>query len=41
MGFALVFVTGGIHGGEPFPKRFAEANGLGDWRPLAVVDSLH
>jgi len=40
MGFAFVFVTGGIHGGEPFPKQFAAENGLGDWRPLMVVSSL-
>jgi HAD superfamily hydrolase (TIGR01459 family) len=41
MGFALVFVTGGIHHGQPFPENFAVEEGLGDWRPLAVVDSLH
>jgi HAD superfamily hydrolase (TIGR01459 family) len=40
MGFDTVFVTGGIHGGQPFPEDFAERNGLGDWRPVAVVDSL-
>jgi HAD superfamily hydrolase (TIGR01459 family) len=40
MGFAFVFITGGIHGGEPFPKQFAAENGLGDWRPLMVVGSL-
>jgi HAD superfamily hydrolase (TIGR01459 family) len=40
MGFDTVFVTGGIHRGEPFPEDFAQANGLGDWRPVAVVDSL-
>jgi len=40
MGFDAVFVTGGIHGGEPFPDDFAERNGLGDWRPVAVVDGL-
>ena len=40
MGFDTVFVTGGIHAGEPFPEDFAERNGLGDWRPVAVVDSL-
>ena len=40
MGFDTVFVTGGIHAGEPFPGDFAERNGLGDWRPVAVVDSL-
>lgn len=40
MGFDTVFVRGGIHAGEPFPEDFAEQNGLGDWRPVAVVDGL-
>jgi HAD superfamily hydrolase (TIGR01459 family) len=40
MGFDAVFVTGGIHGGEPFPQDFAQRHGLGDWRPLAVVRSI-
>jgi len=40
MGFDTVFVTGGIHAGEPFPEDFAERNGLGDWRPVAVVEGL-
>ena len=40
MGFDTVFVQGGIHAGEPFPHDFAEKNGLGDWRPVAVVDGL-
>ena len=40
MGFDAVFVTGGIHGGEPFPPDFGPENGLGDWHPVAVVDSL-
>jgi len=40
MGFDTVFVTGGINAGEPFPEHFGEQNGLGDWRPVAVVDSL-
>jgi hypothetical protein len=40
MGFDCVFVTGGIHRGEPFPEDFGPSNGLGDWRPVAVVDSL-
>jgi HAD superfamily hydrolase (TIGR01459 family) len=39
-GFDAVFVTGGIHGGQPFPPDFAQQHGLGDWRPVAVVDSL-
>jgi HAD superfamily hydrolase (TIGR01459 family) len=40
MGFDAVFVAGGIHGGEPFPEDFAERNGLGEWKPVAVVDGL-
>jgi HAD superfamily hydrolase (TIGR01459 family) len=40
MGIDAVFVTGGIHGGEPFPEDFGPQNGLGDWHPVAVVDSL-
>ena len=40
MGFDTVFVSGGIHGGEPFPHDFAAAHGLGDWQPVAVVDGL-
>ena len=40
MGFDAVFVSGGIHGGEPFPHDFAVSHGLGDWEPVAVVDSL-
>ncbi|MBA3512370.1 TIGR01459 family HAD-type hydrolase [Sphingomonas sp.] len=40
MGFDCVFVTGGIHAGEPFPPDFGRQNGLKDWQPVAVVDSL-
>jgi HAD superfamily hydrolase (TIGR01459 family) len=40
MGFDTVFVTGGIHAGEPFPEDFAERNGLAGWEPVAVVDGL-
>ena len=39
-GIECVFVTGGIHAGEPFPHDFAERHGLGDWSPLAVVSAL-
>lgn len=39
-GFDAVFVQGGIHAGEPFPVGFAPQYGLGDWAPVAVVDSL-
>lgn len=40
MGFDAVFVTGGINEGEPFPADFADKYGLGDWQPVAIVDSL-
>jgi HAD superfamily hydrolase (TIGR01459 family) len=40
MGIDAVFVRGGIHAGEPFPPDFGPQNGLGDWHPVAVVDSL-
>lgn len=40
MGFDCVFVQGGIHAGEPFSPDFGRQNGLGDWHPVAVVDSL-
>jgi HAD superfamily hydrolase (TIGR01459 family) len=41
MGFDTVYVTGGIGAGEAIPGNFYRDNGLGDWRPVAVVDSLH
>jgi HAD superfamily hydrolase (TIGR01459 family) len=40
MGFDFVFVAGGIHEGQSFPEDFAVSEGLGDWRPVAVVDGL-
>lgn len=40
MGFDAVFISGGIHAGEPFPKDFASQNNLGDWEPIGVVDGL-
>jgi HAD superfamily hydrolase (TIGR01459 family) len=40
MGFDAIFVSGGIHAGEPFPPDFAERHGLGAWRPIAVVEGL-
>ena len=39
-GLDCVFVTGGIHAGEPFPASFAPQYGLGDWAPVAVVARL-
>ena len=40
MGFDAVFVSGGINAGAPLPVDFAERYGLGDWRPIGVVDGL-
>jgi HAD superfamily hydrolase (TIGR01459 family) len=40
MGFDFIFVRGGIHAGEQFPPDFAETYGLGDWHPVAVLESL-
>lgn len=40
MGFDTVFVTGGIHAGEPFPENFSERNDLRGWEPVAVIDGL-
>ena len=40
MGFDAVFVTGGIHAGEDFPGDFGSQHGVGQWRPVAVVDAL-
>lgn len=39
-GIDCVFVTGGIHAGEPFPASFAPQYGLGRWAPVAVVATL-
>lgn len=39
-GFDTVFVTGGIHAGEPFPEDFGERNGLRGWQPVGVVEGL-
>jgi len=40
MGFDAVFVTGGIHAGKPFPEDFGSKNGLGEWKPVAVLEGL-
>jgi ribonucleotide monophosphatase NagD (HAD superfamily) len=40
MGFDAVFVSGGIHAGEPFPDNFGEGEDLGGWRPVSVVEGL-
>ncbi|WP_341632675.1 TIGR01459 family HAD-type hydrolase [Sphingomonas agri] len=40
MGFDAVFVSEGIHAGEPFPQDFAVRNGLGEWHPVGAVEGL-
>ncbi|HJR83083.1 MAG TPA: TIGR01459 family HAD-type hydrolase [Sphingomicrobium sp.] len=40
MGFDAVFVTGGINAGKPFPADFGSTNGLGEWKPVAIVEGL-
>lgn len=40
MGFDCIYVSGGIHQGQGFPAGFGASHGLGEWRPLAVVESL-
>ena len=39
-GIDAVYVSHGIHAGEPFPDDFAGQNGLGDWRPILTVEGL-
>ena len=40
MGFAAVFVSGGIHAGEPFPEDFGTTRGVSGWEPIAVIGGL-
>lgn len=39
-GIDAVYVSHGIHAGEPVPDDFALRHGLGDWRPILTVESL-
>ena len=39
-GIDCLFVSGGIHAGEPFPPDFAAKYALGDWAPVGVVEGL-
>lgn len=39
-GIDAVYVSHGIHAGEPVPDDFASRNGLGDWRPIMTVEGL-
>ncbi len=40
MGIDAVFVSHGIHAGEPIPPDFAARHGLGDWHPLLTVADI-
>lgn len=40
MGFACVYVKGGIAAGAGIPDDFARKNGLAGWEPAAIVDSI-
>lgn len=39
-GIDAVFVSHGIHDGEPVPEDFARRHGLGDWHPVMTVAGL-
>jgi HAD superfamily hydrolase (TIGR01459 family) len=40
MGFDAVFVSGGIHAGEPFPDDFGAGDGFHGWKPVSIVEGL-
>ena len=39
-GIDAIYVSHGIHAGEPVPDDFAFTHGLGDWRPILTVAGL-
>jgi HAD superfamily hydrolase (TIGR01459 family) len=39
-GIDAIYVSHGIHAGEPVPDDFASQHGLGDWRPIMTVEGL-
>jgi HAD superfamily hydrolase (TIGR01459 family) len=39
-GIDAIYVSHGIHDGEPVPDDFASRHGLGDWRPIMTVEGL-
>lgn len=39
-GIDAIFVSHGIHAGEPMPHDFAERHGLGEWQPILTVEGL-
>ena len=40
LGVDAVFISGGIHAGEPFPAGFGAAHGLVAWKPIGVAEGL-
>lgn len=39
-GIDAIFVSHGIHAGEPVPHDFAERHGLGEWQPILTIEGL-
>jgi HAD superfamily hydrolase (TIGR01459 family) len=39
-GIDAIYISHGIHAGEPVPDDFASRHGLGDWRPIMTVEGL-
>ena len=39
-GIDAVYVSHGIHAGQPVPDDFASRHGLGDWQPIMTVEGL-
>lgn len=39
-GIDAIYVSHGIHAGEPVPDNFASRHGLGEWHPIMTVESL-
>ena len=40
LGVDAVFISGGIHAGEPFPAGFGAAHGVAAWKPIGVAEGL-
>jgi HAD superfamily hydrolase (TIGR01459 family) len=39
-GIDAIYMSHGIHAGDPVPDDFASKHGLGDWRPIMTVEGL-
>lgn len=39
-GIDAIYVSHGIHAGEPVPDDFASKHGLGDWKPILTVEGI-